>query len=779
MKRSIFYIVSILIFLISCQEKGKNTTAVNTTPRITPMPLSLLEKQGSFTIDKETSLFIKKDETKAIALFFADIIHEKTGLRLKTSDQKKENSIHLLIDNSLELNEEGYLLKTFENHISITSKTTKGLFYGAQSLMQLLPLISNDSFKEDLQVVIPSVDIKDEPAFTWRGVLLDVSRHFFTVEFIKKQLDFLATLKINKFHWHLTDDQGWRIEIKQYPKLTEIGAKRGDTESDVYHGFYTQEEVKEVVAYAKERFIDVVPEFDVPGHARAILASYPEFACVEKPFEIREIWGVDYDILCAGKEDVYVFVENVIQEMAVLFPYKYFHVGGDEVPKRSWKESELCQKLMKREGLKDEQELQSYFMARVEKILHNHNKIMIGWDEILEGGITETTNIMSWQGEKGGIKAANEGHDVIMTPLDYVYLNFYQGSKQVEPMAFGGHTPLQKTYHYNPIPNAIKEDKRHHILGLQGNLWAEQTDNDKIAEYQLYPRLIAVAETGWSIESNKNFNSFLNRLNSIYPILDHHNINYHIPLPEGPSSDHIAFLDSVTLPFYTTHPVKMVYTTDGSEPTNNSKEYSTALTFNTTTTLKIASVLPHGKISKTRTINIAKESYLPSISESMDLSPGLKIKTIKGHFLSIDEIQTKTPTEVAVVQNIKEANHTFDWGHEVKKENFKAVFLEGYIDIPEDGIYYFSSTQDQIWIGDKLVIDYKKTIKKHPEESSIALKKGKHKLKIIYLNNVVKGWASDWNTVELKYRKEFDKEYKIVNETMIFHQNSNDALSLK
>ncbi|WP_298542102.1 family 20 glycosylhydrolase [uncultured Aquimarina sp.] len=779
MKRSVFYILSILIFSVSCHKNENHIAVVNTNPRITPMPLSLLEKEGSFTIDKETSFFTEDQGAKKIALFFIDIINHKTGLHLKTSDQKKKNSIRLLIDHSLELNEEGYLLKTYENHVSIISKTTKGLFYGAQSLIQLLPPIPNDHFKEDIQVIIPSVAIKDEPAFIWRGVLLDVSRHFFTVEFIKKQLDFLATLKINKFHWHLTDDQGWRIEIKQYPKLTEIGAKRGNKKNDVYHGFYTQEDIKEVVAYAKERFIDVIPEFDMPGHAKAILASYPELACVEKPFEIREIWGVDYNILCAGKEEVYVFIENVIREMATLFPYTYFHVGGDEVPKRAWKESELCQKLIKKEGLKDEKELQSYFMARVEKILQNHNKVMIGWDEILEGGITKTTNIMSWQGEKGGIKAANEGHDVIMTPLDYVYLNFYQGSKQVEPMAFGGHTPLQKTYDYNPIPDAIQENKRHHILGLQGNLWAEQTDNDNIAEYQLYPRLIAIAETGWTAEKNKNFNSFLNRLNNLYPILEDHQINYHIPLPEGPSSDHIAFLDSITLPFHTTHPVKMVYTTDGSDPTNHSDEYTKALTFHKTTTLKIASVLPHGKISATRTINIVKQSYLPSISKSMDLSPGLKIKTIKGHFSSIDEIEKEIPTEVSIIKSIKEANNTFDWGHEVKKENFKAVFLEGYIDIPEDGIYYFSSTQDQIWIGDQLVIDYKKTIKKHPEESSIALKKGKHKLKIVYLNNIVKGWASDWNTVALKYRKELDKEYLLVNEKMIFYQNSQKALSLK
>ncbi len=767
------------MFSISCHEKEKRVTVVNTNPRITPMPLSLLEKEGSFTMDKKTSFYTNNIEARKIALFFVDIINEKTGLQLQTSDVKKENSIHLLIDSSLELDEEGYFLKTYEDHISITSRTTKGLFYGAQSLIQLFPLIPNHSFIEDIEVKIPSVDIKDEPAFKWRGVLLDVSRHFFTVEFIKKQLDFLATLKINKFHWHLTDDQGWRIEIKQYPKLTEIGAKRGSKKSTVYHGFYTQEDVKEVVAYAKERFIDVIPEFDMPGHAKAILAAYPELACEEKHFEIRELWGVDYNILCAGKEEVYIFVENVIREMAALFPSIYFHVGGDEVPKRNWKESELCQKLIKKEGLKDEKELQSYFMARVEEMLHIHNKKMIGWDEILEGGITETTNIMSWQGEIGGIKAANEGHDVIMTPLDYVYLNFYQGSKHVEPMAFGGHTPLQKTYDYNPIPDAIEENKRHHILGLQGNLWAEQTDNDHIAEYQLYPRLIAIAETGWTMEKNKNFNSFLNRLNNLYPVLDTYEISYHIPLPEGPSSDHIVFLDSVILPFKTTHPVKMIYTTDGSDPTNHSSEYTEALKFKKTTILKIASVLPHGKISKVRTLNIVKQPYLQPVTEAMNLSPGLKIKTIKGHFVNIDQIQREMPAEVSIIKNIKEANNTFDWGHEVKKENFRAVFLEGYIDIPEDGVYYFSSTQDQIWIGDQLVIDYKKTIKKHPEESSIALKKGKHKLKIIYLNNIIKGWASDWNTVELKFRKEFDEEYKVVNENMIFHQNTKGALSLK
>ncbi len=767
-----------LIFLLgSCTTSSTNEIVMTSDIAIIPKPNSITKSEGVFELKNTTSFEFNDISIRPIADLFVEKIRFLTGVSILTNQDTKESNIQLMINKELDINEEGYLLYTLPNTIVIEAKSTKGIFYGLQSFVQLLPVISEEKKSEKLIIHVPKVEIKDEPAFAWRGTMIDVSRHFFSVDFIKKQLDVLASFKINKFHWHLTDDQGWRIEIKKYPKLTQVGAKRGGTKDPMYHGFYTQEEIKDVVAYAKDRFIDVIPEFDIPGHASAILASYPDMACVKGPFEIRKIWGIDYNILCAGKESVYTFVEDIIDEMTELFPYQYFHVGGDEVPKKHWENCKLCQEKIKKEGLKNEEELQSYFMARVEEMLQKRNKKMIGWDEILEGGITATTNIMSWQGEEGGIEAANQGHDVIMTPLDYTYLNFYQGDHIAEPMAFGGYTLLEKVYNYSPVPKAIDKDKRHHILGLQGNFWAEHGNSDAIAEYQLYPRILAIAEVGWS--TRKNYKDFLKRLEKKYPLLDQYAINYHIPMPEGPIANQIVFDKKTTLRFKTTHPVKMVYTVDGSEPNKNSELYTEPITFDKTTTLKIASVLPHGKMSITRELLLKKEDLIPSISQFKKLSKGLQVKTVKGHFVNVNAVNDTLTTAYETIKEIKDVNKTYDWGHAIKEENFKAVFVEGYIDILEDGVYFFSSNQDQVWIADQLVIDYKKTIKKHPETSSIALKKGKHKLKIVYLNNIINGWASDWNTVEIKYKKEEDTIFNTVDKDMIYYQNSETDLSLK
>lgn len=761
-----------LIFL-TCKSPETSSSLIDKSLSITPKPLKINKTQGSFEVNKNTVFLCKETSSEAVASFFIEKIKTLTGHSFAISkDSNPKNAIQLLIDTALEFDEEEYYLSISEEGIKIKAKTDKGLFFGMQTFMQLLPLYNEN--KLELPIRIQALDIEDKPRFKWRGMHLDVSRHFSSIDFIKKQLDVLSLFKINKFHWHLTDDQGWRIEIKKYPKLTTIGSKRKDADGTYHEGYYTQEEIKEVVQYAKERFIDVVPEFDTPGHAIAILAGYPEFSCDHKndskEFEVRNLWGVESNILCAGKEKTYTFIEDVTKELTTLFPYQYYHMGGDEVPKDKWKTCTSCIKVKKQEALKDEKELQSYFMARVEKILAKYEKKMIGWDEILEGGITPTTNIMSWQGEEGGIKAANAGHDVIMTPSEYVYLNFYQGDHKVEPFAFGAYLPLEKVYTYDPIPTEIEEDKKKHILGMQGNLWTEYAKEDKTKEYLLYPRIIAIAETNWTQKENKNYGAFLDKLNNIYEILNHYDINYHIPLPEGPTSDKIAFIDSTTVSFKTTHPVKMVYTTDGTDPNATSATYTEPLSFTENTELKIASILDNGKMSKIRKLSITKESPLPPVAmENVKLPEGLVMEEVKGYFNTIDDVQNNSKGQTSVIKNIKNANITYDWGHELNEDNFKAVFLNGYIDIVEDGVYYFASSQDQVWIADQLVIDYKEPIKKHLKESSIALQKGKHKLKIVYLNNIAKGWATDWNTVELKYRKASDVDYREVDENMIFH----------
>ncbi|MCM5661376.1 family 20 glycosylhydrolase [Galbibacter mesophilus] len=759
------YILICFFITASCSKQKKHNSDPISLENITPKPQKITVEDNSFKLSKETSIIFNTEETKAIAEFFIDKIASHTGLSISLAGESQtENTIQLVLDDALEVNNEGYRLSISKENILVKAKTNQGLFYGMQSLLQLLP-ISLESYHLDA-IQLPTGTVTDEPEFSWRGWHLDVSRHFFSVEEIKKQLDVLALFKINKFHWHLTDDQGWRIEIKKYPKLTVQGIQKNEESSK--KEYYTQEEVKEVVAYAKERFIDVIPEIETPGHAVAALAAYPELSCNPNiKYQPRELWGVDYNIFCAGNEKVFQFLDDVYAEIVPLFPYKYYHAGGDEVPKRSWENCSSCQKTMKENSLKDEEELQSYFMARVEKIIQKHDKIMIGWDEILEGGITPTTNIMSWQGEEGGIKAANAGHDVIMAPASYAYLNFSQGDYRVEPMAHGGDVPLEKVYNYNPIPADIADDKRKHILGMQGNIWTEYAYEGKDIEYYMYPRILAIAELTWSGEKTKNYEDFLKRLALLYPILDHYEINYHIPLPEGPTADNIAFIDSVTVEFETTHPVTMKYTLDGSQPTENSETYKQPLTFSENTEINIASFLPHGKVSKVRKLQLKKVTYKEA-QKPKNVQSGLQIQTVKGHFMDADEVPTPNG-EISIIKNIEATNTAYDWGKEIDTTKFGASILKGYIEIPEDGVYYFASKQEQVKIADSLIINPKSTLKRFPIEGTIALKKGLHPIEILYLNNVVKGWASDWNEVEVKFRRAKQETYKAIDSSMVFY----------
>ncbi|MCQ0111801.1 hexosaminidase [Zhouia amylolytica] len=764
MKKYSLFFLSLLLLLIvfSCTE-DRNIVVVDDI-NIIPQPNQITPKEGHFFLSNQTSYNFEDLKLVPIADHFKQQLKELHGLSIGANDASN-NMIEMKIDSSLSLGPEGYHLEISKNKIGIAAPSPRGVFYGLQSLLQMLPMSTGGIPNEAINYQIPATEIIDEPAFKWRGLMLDVSRHFYSVAFIKKHLDILSMFKINKFHWHLTDDQGWRMEIKAYPKLTEIGSKRKDDDGSIYGGYYTQEEIKDVVNYARERFIDVVPEFDIPGHMMAALASYPNLACTPKHYEVRTLWGVETNILCAGKEDTYTFMSTVIDEMATMFPYEYYHMGGDETPTDKWKLCSLCQQKMKQYGLANEHELKSYVMAEVEKMLHAHDKKMIGWDEILEGGITSTTNIMSWQGEEGGIKAANAGHDVIMTPSSYLYLNFYQGDLNVEPMAFGGDVPLKKVYQYDPIPHEIEASRQHHILGAQANVWTEYVEQDSMLAYLMYPRAIALSESLWSREHD--YEDFLKRLNQLYPKLDALEVNYHIPLPEGPETRTLKFLDSITIPFHTTQPVKMVYTTDGTSPTMDSQVYEGPFTFKKNTTLKIASVLDHGKVSLVNEFKIVKTKPKASL-DTIPAGQGLEMSIAKGIFNDPDQINPELFKSAGVIDSLAAANKTYYWGHSIDSTQFKAVILEGMIEIPEEHLYTFSSLQDRIWIGDSLVIDNANSIRKHPKQGMIALQKGFHKLQILYINNIKKGWATDWNTVELQFKKNNDSIYRKVKSNMLY-----------
>ncbi len=727
---------------------------------VIPTPKVLTVGEGKFKLSASTQVNIVGDAA-IIADYFMAKINQSTGFVL-AKGQASSNVIELLVDSTLELGAEAYTLDVTADKVVAKAKTPQGVFYAMQTVMQLLPAeIESSVVIENVAWTIPVVKIEDEPRFKYRGMHLDVCRHFNDIEFIKKQLDVLAMFKINRFHWHLTEDQLWTIEIKKYPKLTAIGSKRLEGEGHYHEGFYTQEQVKEVVKYASERFIDVIPEIELPGHALAALTGYPEYSCTGGPFQIRNVWGVEADVFCAGKESTFEFLENIISEVAPLFPSEYFHIGGDESPKTEWEKCPLCQKRMRQEGLKTEYELQSYFVQRIEKHVNSLGKKLIGWDEILEGGIAPSATIMSWQGEKGGIEAANAGHDVIMTPGNWMYLDHYQGAAEVEPVAIGGYTTLEETYKYNPIPKAIAADKVHHVIGAQCNIWTEYMYTSDLVEYFIFPRVIAVAELTWSPLDAKNYKDFERRINNALVRLDGHHINYHIPLPEGPLSDYVAYIDSTILKFKNTRNYPMVYTVDGSEPTAKSPQYANPLSFDADVVVKIATLLPSEKMSKVRTLTVKKEEL--SAAFTGETKAGVKMSKLDGHFLNAEAYAKANFVNPIVVEYFNSFSHTA-----YKKPHVE--MYEGYFEVSEDGVYTIASDNEELWIDGVRVIDNNNKTKRHLRtKSTKALAKGKHPFKLVMNNSVYGGWPNCWSANTFHYKAPSSDKFTKVNASQLSH----------
>ncbi|HSO88002.1 MAG TPA: beta-N-acetylhexosaminidase [Draconibacterium sp.] len=521
-KLKLFFLLLMMANFIVAQELA-----------IIPKPMEMSAGKGFFILDTTTSINFdnQNKEVFRIAEFFAEYTEKLYGFKLKQNSEGK--AIQFKIMSNAYLGKEGYLLKVSESGIIITAAQSNGLFYGMQTLKQMLPA---ETVNDKLE--IPVIDIKDQPRFAWRGNMLDVGRHFFPVSFIKKYIDILAMYKINTFHWHLTEDQGWRIEIKKYPLLTEISHWRDETtlghygsnqgmDGIGYGGFYTQEQAREIVKYAAERYITVVPEIEMPGHSSAALAAYPNLGCTGGPYKVQGIWGVHKDVYCAGKEETFDFLQNVLDEILDIFPSEFIHIGGDECPKDAWQQCDACQKRMKEKGLKDEHELQSWFVSRMDEYLTSKGRRLVGWDEILEGGLAPGAIVMSWRGEKGGIEAAKQKHDVVMSPNSHMYIDHYQSrNTENEPLAIGGFLPVEKVYEYEPVPAELSAEEAKYILGVQTNLWTEYIATTSKAEYMLLPRLQAQAEVGWTPKEKKDYNDFLIRLEMDYVRLKKMGINY-------------------------------------------------------------------------------------------------------------------------------------------------------------------------------------------------------------------------------------------------------------
>lgn len=768
-----------LCFLASCAEPQGEVKSYNQGINIIPTPQSLVQQDGFFRLNSHTAITAVSPEAKTIAEFFAAKMRTSTGLDIQVAEK---GNILLSLDSSLDVpNDEGYSLEVSKDAVKVVAKTTQGLFYGMQSFLQLLPAeIESPSKVNGIAWQAPAVSIKDAPRFGYRGIMLDPCRHFMPAENVKKYIDVLSLFKINRIHWHLTDDQGWRIEIKKYPKLTEIGSKRIDGEGTEYGGYYTQEEIKDIVKYAADHFITVVPELELPGHEMAAIAAYPNLSCKGEPGTPRIIWGVEDIVMCPGKEDMFIFLQDVIDEMVPLFPSEYFHIGGDECPKTSWKNCPLCQKRIKEEGLKAdgkhsaEEKLQSYVIQRMEKYLETKGKKIIGWDEILEGGLAPSATVMSWRGEEGGIAAALMDHTVIMTPGgNGMYLDAYQGDPKIEPVTIGGYTLLEKTYSYNPIPDTLAEmGKSDYILGVQGNTWSEYMYDEAKRDYMIFPRILAVAEIGWTNLDRKDYKDFERRIENAYVRLDGHAINYHIPLPEQPngSCNFVAFTDKASLEFKTTRPIKMVYTLDGSEPTPASTAYTAPIEISETTTLKIASVLPSGKMSPIRTIQVEKQSLAPA-KEVAQTTPGLNMEVTDGMYLNVKELEAaKKETKKSVIKDLKEIRSVVETSESMRGVNQYAAVATGYVNIPEDGVYFISSDLEEVWIDGKLLVNNGGEVKRFSRhDNSVALAKGLHEIKAVFLGHIIGGWPSNWNDGSIKLRKSDAAEFTAITPEMLCH----------
>ncbi|MAQ88148.1 MAG: beta-N-acetylhexosaminidase [Candidatus Marinimicrobia bacterium] len=618
---------SMLVFSISFNCNNNKAMVDMNKINVIPKPKSIKLNEHGLSINLLDKIITTKnsDSEIKIARMVQEFISPIKSLPLEASDEKKPNSILITIDNRKEFPIEGYSLSiSANNKLEITSSTYAGLFYGYQTFRQLCgEQLENNS--KPTTMVIPGVDIVDEPTFKYRGMHLDVSRHFFDIDFIKTYIDMIALHKMNVFHWHLTDDNGWRIEIDKYPMLAEKSAWRVDRRSDpwkeqspakkdekaTYGGYYTKEEIREVVEYARSKNIMIIPEIEMPGHTSEVFAAYPELSCKGEyiPVNPGSYWP-NVDIFCAGKEEVFEFLQNVLEEIVEMFPGPYIHIGGDEAHKEYWETCPLCQKRITEEGLDNEHELQSWFIKRIEKFIVSKNKKLVGWDEILEGGLAKSATVMSWRGMKAGVESAKAGHDVIMCPTSHCYFDYYQADPENSPAAFGGYTTLKKVYSFNPIPSDLSNSEKGYILGAQGNLWTEYVQTPDRAQYRVLPRMSALSEVLWSGPGKNTYEDFYKRLNVLKSRFDQLGWNY------APGS----YAVSITVDQKDNekvHKIKLTsekpgetikYTLDGSEPKKSSLNYHSPIVIDKKVTIKAALFIDKeqkGKTSK-KTIYFSK-----------------------------------------------------------------------------------------------------------------------------------------------------------------------------
>ncbi len=736
MMLTIFRILILLVLgtVIVVGSSDPTKAGAESAISIIPKPLSLKRDDGNFLVSKTTSVLCDGlGDVQRVAEELASKLRKATGYPIViaplTSGSKLKDAIIVSLSGKDVLGSEGYRLTVTRKLVRIDATAPAGAFYGVQTLYQLLPVeIEKSEPSINVTWSIPCVRIEDKPRFSWRGMHLDVGRHFCSKDSVKRYIDMIASYKMNTFHWHLTEDQGWRIEIKKYPRLTTAGAWRKETMGDrtPHGGFYSQDDVREIVEYARQRFITVVPEIEMPGHSQAALTAYPELSCSGGPFAVATEWGVFNDVYCAGNEKTFQFIEEVIDEVSALFPGPFFHIGGDECPKLRWSNCKRCQDRIAANGLKNEQELQSYFVKRVERMLNARGKRLVGWDEILEGGLPAKATVMSWRGIEGGIEAAKSGHDVVMTPTSHCYFDYYQGLAG-EPKAIGGFLPIDTVYSYEPVPATLTPEEAKHVLGAQGNVWTEWMPNYRQVEYMMATRMIALSEVVWTEKPQRNFKDFMQRMTPHYQRLELKGINFRVPMPIGIGGRKVIFKDTVATITSPAPDATIYYTLDGQDPTTSSSKYTKPIPINGDQTLKAMLLIPGTKASAPITTSFLTVD--PTIN-------GITYNYFEDVWVLLPDMASMKPLRSGRTFDLTFTSLPHRWGD-------YGFQFKTFIDLPSDGEYTFYVASDdgsKLFLDDKLLVNNDGLHGTIELDGRVTLTRGKHKLEVWYFQS---GGASE------------------------------------